>query len=71
MSSYIHLGMRFEVWNYGGAWFWLVVNPGRNTGVIGAAAKESDAELEARSSIDAMSQNIETTSSNPAGAESC
>jgi hypothetical protein len=64
MSSYTHLGIRFDVWDSQGAWFWRVVNAGRHTGLIGAAAREEDAEREARSSIEEMS-------SKAANAESC
>ena len=57
MSSRSYLGTRFDVWNGQHAWFWLVLNPGRSAGAIGAAAKEADAVLEARMSIEEMSSN--------------
>jgi hypothetical protein len=45
----------FEVWTCQGTWFWYVVNPQRNGGTIGAAATETEAIREARSSIEEMS----------------
>jgi hypothetical protein len=45
----------FEIWTRGGAWFWNVVDPQRNGGTIGAAATETEAIREARSSIEKMS----------------
>lgn len=51
-----HLGVGFEVWNSQQSWFWLVENTNRN-GVIGAAASESDAIREARSSIEELSDS--------------
>jgi hypothetical protein len=46
-----HLGIGFQLWNSQQSWFWLVENTNRN-GMIGAAASESEAEREARSSIE-------------------
>ena len=51
-----HLGIGFEVWNAQQSWFWLVDNTNRN-GMIGAAASESDAIAEARSSIEEISSS--------------
>ncbi|MGB8683349.1 MAG: hypothetical protein WCD12_10735 [Candidatus Binatus sp.] len=51
-----HLGIGFEVWNAQQSWFWLVDNTNRN-GMIGAAATESDAIAEARSSIEEISDS--------------
>jgi hypothetical protein len=51
-----HLGVGFEVWNAQQTWFWFVANTNRN-GVIGAAATESDAIREARSSIEEISDS--------------
>jgi hypothetical protein len=50
------LGIGFEVWNAQQSWFWLVDNTNRN-GMIGAAASESDAIAEARSSIEEISDS--------------
>jgi hypothetical protein len=47
------LGVSFEVWNSQRSWFWFVENTNRN-GMIGAAASESEAEYEARSSIEEL-----------------
>jgi len=44
----------FEVWTGQGAWFWYVAHPQRNCGAIGAAATETEAIREARSSIEEM-----------------
>ena len=46
-----HLGIAFELWNSQQSWFWFVESTNRN-GMIGAAASESEAEREARSSIE-------------------
>ena len=51
-----HLGIGFEVWNAQQSWFWLVDNTNRN-GMIGAAASESEAVREARSSIEEISNS--------------
>ena len=53
----------FEVWTGQGAWFWYVANPQRNCGAIGAAATETEAIGEARSSIEEMSARAEHVSS--------
>ena len=45
----------FEVWACQGTWLWYVGNPERNGGTIGAAATETEAIREARSSIEEMS----------------
>jgi hypothetical protein len=51
-----HLGIGFEVWNAQQSWFWFVANTSRN-GMIGAAATESDAIAEARSSIEEIANS--------------
>ena len=56
-SNKHYLGIGFEVWTAQQSWFWLVANPDRN-GMIGAAASESEAEREARSSIEEISHSI-------------
>jgi hypothetical protein len=48
-----------EVWTRQGTWFWYVVNPLGNGGSIGAAATETEAIREARSSIEEMSARTE------------
>jgi len=55
-TSKNHLGIGFEVWNAQQTWFWFVANTNRN-GMIGAAATESEAEHEARSSIEEISNS--------------
>lgn len=56
-SSKHHLGIGFEVWTAQQTWFWFVANLERN-GIIGAAATESEAEREARRSIEEISDSI-------------
>jgi hypothetical protein len=46
-----HLGIGFAVWSSQQSWFWFVENTSCN-GMIGAAASASEAECEARSSIE-------------------
>jgi len=63
-SNKHYLGIGFEVWTAQQSWFWLVANPDRNgmigasSNMIGAAASESEAEREARSSIEEISHSI-------------
>jgi hypothetical protein len=54
MSTGVHLGLRFDVWNGQGTWFWLVV-PRGGAGIVGAAANEADAVRDARTSIEELS----------------
>ena len=54
-----HVNTAFEVWTGQGTWFWYVVNPQRDCGTIGAAATETEAIREARSSIEEMSVRAE------------
>ena len=56
-NSKNHLGIGFEVWTAQQTWFWLVADLDRN-GIIGAAATESEAEHEARRSIEELSDSI-------------
>jgi len=49
-----HLGVDFEVWSQGRSWFWFLVDPRGNAGMIGAAAKEAQAVREACASIEAI-----------------
>jgi hypothetical protein len=55
MRSHRHLGTRFEVWTAQQTWFWCLVDPRRNGGVIGAAASEAEAVHKATLSIEAIS----------------
>ena len=52
MSSYGHCGRNFEVWNRRESWFWVVVDPRRNRGSIGAAISEAEAIREATELIE-------------------
>jgi hypothetical protein len=56
-SSKNHLGIGFEVWTAQQTWFWFVADLERN-GIIGAAATESEAEREARRSIEELANSI-------------
>src|SRR5712692_7631515 len=51
-----HLGIRFEVWKSQQSWFWFVENTNRN-GMIGAAATQSAAIDDARSSIEEIANS--------------
>lgn len=55
MRNRTHMGINFEVWNGGQAWFWLVAHPHSGRSAIGAVADESGAVREACSSIEEMS----------------
>ena len=63
-SNKHYLGIGFEVWTAQQSWFWLVANPdrsgmiGASSNMIGAAASESEAEREARMSIEEISESI-------------
>jgi hypothetical protein len=47
-----HLGVDFAVWKKEGAWFWLVINPSGEGGIIGASANEAQAMRDACLSIE-------------------
>jgi hypothetical protein len=55
VRSRSHMGVRFELRNSQRSWFWIVVDPYRNGGSIGAAANEGEAIREAHASIEEMS----------------
>jgi hypothetical protein len=46
----------FNLWTVQGAWFWSLVYPDRHGGVIGAAASEAEAVVEAQAAIDRLPQ---------------
>ncbi len=52
MSSHNYLGRTFEVWNGQRSWFWMVTEPGRDGGTVGAAATRADASRAACRSIE-------------------
>jgi hypothetical protein len=56
----------FEVWSCQGTSFWYVVNPEGNGSTIGAAATETDAIREARSSIEEIARRACVAASPPA-----
>ena len=47
-----HLGMEFLIWSRESTWFWFVVNPRNQAGMIGATSDESGAVREARFSVE-------------------
>jgi hypothetical protein len=49
-----HRGFGFEVWTRSSAWFWRLIDPGRNGGTIGAAGNEAEAVQEACATIEGI-----------------
>jgi hypothetical protein len=49
-----HLGVDFVIWKSESSWFWFLINPRGNGGMIGAAANEARALREACLSIEAI-----------------
>ena len=47
-------GINFEVWDGQQTWFWLVIDPHRDGGAIGAASSEIEAVRDACLSIEAI-----------------
>ena len=47
-----HLGMEFLIWSRESTWFWFLINPHSQVGMIGATSDESRAVREARFSIE-------------------
>jgi hypothetical protein len=47
-----HLGMEFLIWNRESTWFWFLIDPRSQAGMIGATSDESRAVREARFSIE-------------------
>ena len=47
-----HLGVDFAVWESEGAWFWLLIDPSVEGGMIGASPNEAQATHDARISIE-------------------
>ncbi len=52
MNSHNYLGRTFEVWNGQRSWFWMLTEPGRDGGTVGAAASRADAIRAACRSIE-------------------
>ncbi len=52
MQARSYQGTSFEVWNGNESWFWMVLDLGRNGGIIGAAATEDGAVRDARAAIE-------------------
>jgi hypothetical protein len=51
-SSRQHRGVNFAIWWSEGAWFWFLIDPRGEGGVIGASANEAQAMREACLSIE-------------------
>jgi hypothetical protein len=49
-----YLGVDFVIWRRESTWFWFLINPRGDGGIIGAAANEARAISEACSSIEAI-----------------
>jgi hypothetical protein len=49
-----HLGVDFVIWRRESAWFWFLINPRDNGGMIGATANEARTIREACLSIEAI-----------------
>ena len=49
-----HLGVDFVIWRRESAWFWFLIDPRGNGGMIGATANEARAIREACLSIEAI-----------------
>lgn len=47
-----HLGVEFLIWTRESTWFWFLINPRSQAGMIGATSDESHAVREARFSIE-------------------
>ncbi|HKN01158.1 MAG TPA: hypothetical protein VJX23_11625 [Candidatus Binataceae bacterium] len=68
MRSRSYRGNSFEVWNGQRTWFWLVDNPHRNGGTIGAAPTEVAAMREACALIEDMSAQDRADAAGPCAA---
>ena len=53
-----HLGVDFAVWESEGAWFWFLINPSREGGMIGASPNEAQAMHEACLSIEEKTNGL-------------
>ena len=60
-----HLGTSFRVWNRRQTWFWLLLDQHGNSGAIGTAATEAEAEREACCSIEEMTAQRLSSSVSP------
>jgi hypothetical protein len=49
-----HLGVDFVIWKSESTWFWFLINPRGNGGMIGVTANEARAIREACLSIEAI-----------------
>ena len=57
MRNRNHMGVGFEVWRGDQSWFWLVIGPDRDCGVIGASPTEVEAVRDAERSIEERSND--------------
>jgi hypothetical protein len=53
-----HLGVEFVIWCRENSWFWFLVDPPSQKGVIGATADEGRAMREARLSIEEIVRSV-------------
>ncbi len=68
MKTRSHMGISYEVWKGGHAWFWLIGDPRSERAAIGAAADEAGAVREACSSIEEIAARWEQDAAAPASA---
>jgi hypothetical protein len=61
-----HRGVGFEVWPRSSAWFWRLIDPGRNGGTIGAAGDEAEAVQEACATIEGLISGVKGAAGWPA-----
>ena len=52
-----HLGMEFVIWSRESTWFWFLINPRSQAGIIGATGDEGRAVREAHCSIEEILGN--------------
>jgi hypothetical protein len=52
-----HLGVDYAIWERDNSWFWFLIHPISQGGMIGASADEAQAMHEARWSIEESLQN--------------
>jgi hypothetical protein len=53
-----HLGVDFVVWERDSSWFWFLIHPISQGGMIGASANEAQAMRDARLSIEEIIENL-------------
>ena len=58
-----HRGFAFEMWTSSCAWFWRLVDAGRDGGTIGAAGNEAEAVQEACATIERIIEGAKGSTS--------